>query len=100
MDTATEKQHAHELIERLEPEDTRVAVRFLEFMLLDPVSRSIASAPVEDEEISEQEERAVAEAKEWLKHNKPIPHHKVLAEFGLTEADFEKMGQKRAANRR
>jgi len=35
----------------------------------------------------------VAEAREWLKHNKPIRHEEVLAEFGLTMADFERMGR-------
>ena len=61
-------------------------------VMLDPLSRTLANAPLEDEEISEDEERAVAEAREWLKHNKPIPHEQVLAELGLTLADFERMG--------
>jgi hypothetical protein len=39
------------------------------------------------------ERKAVAEAAEWLKHNQPIPHEDVLAEFGLTMADWDKMGQ-------
>jgi hypothetical protein len=34
----------------------------------------------------------MAEADEWLKHNPPIPHDEVLAEFGLTMADWDKMG--------
>jgi hypothetical protein len=53
----------------------------------------MAAAPVEDEEISEEEARAVAESKDWLEHNKPIPHEDVLAEFGLTLEDFRKMGE-------
>jgi hypothetical protein len=57
------------------------------------VSRALANAPLEDEEISEDEERAVAEAREWLKHNKPIAHEEVLAELGLSPADFERLGQ-------
>ena len=61
--------------------------------MLDPVTRAIANAPVEDEEISEEERHAVAEAHEWLKHNKPIPHEEVLAEFGLTMDDCERMGR-------
>jgi hypothetical protein len=39
------------------------------------------------------EERAVAEAREWLKHNEPIPHEQVLAELGLSPADFDRMGR-------
>jgi hypothetical protein len=54
--------------------------------MLDPLSRKLANAPIEDEEISEDEERAVAEAREWLKHNQPIPHEEVLAELGLSAA--------------
>ena len=34
----------------------------------------------------------VAKAQDWLKHNEPIPTAVVLAEFGLTEADFDRMG--------
>ncbi len=55
-------------------------------VMLDPLSRKLANAPIEDEEISEDEERAVAEAREWLKHNQPIPHEEVLAELGLSAA--------------
>lgn len=61
--------------------------------MLDPLSRALANAPIEDEEIDEDEERAMAEAREWLKHNTPIPNEEVLAEFGLTLDDFEKMGR-------
>jgi hypothetical protein len=53
----------------------------------------LANAPLEDEEIDVEEERAVAAAREWLKHNKPIPHEEVLADLGLTMADFEQMAR-------
>jgi hypothetical protein len=39
--------------------------------------------PTEDEEISAAENAAVAEADEWLKHNKPIPFEDVLGDLGL-----------------
>ena len=61
--------------------------------MLDPVSRAIANAPAEDEEVSAEEERAVAGAREWLKHNKPIPHHEVLADLGFALDDFGRMGR-------
>lgn len=47
----------------------------------------------ESDTLSNAERKAVVEADEWLKHNKPIPHERVLAELGLTMADWEKMGQ-------
>ena len=45
-----------------------------------------------DEVLSNAECKAIAEADEWLKHNEPIPHEEILAEFGLTAADWERMG--------
>jgi hypothetical protein len=92
LDFAQERQQAHAYLDRLPPEQLS-AVRSLLETMLDPVSRAMANAPVEDEEISEQEEHAVAEAREWLKHNKPIPHEEVLREFGLTMDDFKRMGR-------
>ena len=85
-------QHARQLLDYLAPDQVAAVVHVMEVML-DPVSRALANAPPEDEEISAEEEKSVAEAREWLKHNKPIPHEEVLAEFGLTMADFERMGQ-------
>ena len=48
-----EKHHAHELVERLDASQLPTAVRFLEFMLLDPVSRTLATAPFDDEPMTE-----------------------------------------------
>jgi len=62
-------------------------------IILDPVARSLASAPIEDEPISEEETLAVTASKEWLKNNQPIPNEDVLAEFGLDAQDFERMGR-------
>jgi hypothetical protein len=92
LDLVHERQQAHTYLDRLPPEQLS-AVRGLLETMLDPVSRAMANAPIEDEEISAEEERAVAGAREWLKHNKPIPHEEVLAVFGLTLDDFERMGR-------
>src|SRR5271156_2154249 len=86
------KQEAHELIERISTAQASAVVTLITSML-DPVDRAIANAPFEDEEISQEENRAVAASKEWLKDHPPIPNQEVLAEFGLTEEDFERMGQ-------
>jgi hypothetical protein len=90
MHTATDKQHAHDLVERLEPAQVPTAVRFLEFMLLDPVSRSIATATVDEEDLTAEEEQALSRADDWLKERggRGIPHEDVLAEFGLTPQSF------------
>ncbi|MGA3258419.1 MAG: hypothetical protein ABSE35_06035 [Bryobacteraceae bacterium] len=90
MDSVSDKHHAHELIERLPASQLDAAVRFLEFMLLDPVSRSIATAPVDDEPLTAEEEQALARADAWLNERggRGIPHEEILAEFGLTMKDF------------
>jgi len=79
----TEIEHARQLLDHLAPDQVAAVVHLMEVML-DPVSRALASAPPEDEEISAEEEQAVAEAREWLKHNKAIPFEDVVAELGFT----------------
>jgi hypothetical protein len=57
--------------------------------MLNPVDRAIANAPFEDEEIGEEETRAVAASKAWLaKHpGEGIRHEELLAEFGINPED-------------
>jgi len=86
-----DREHAQQLLDQLAPDQVAAVVHLMEVML-DPLSRKLASAPPEDEEIDAEEERAAAEAREWLKHNRPIPHEDLLAHLGLTMADFERMG--------
>jgi hypothetical protein len=88
MNTVLDKQHAHQLIERLEDAQVVTAVRFLEFMILDPVARSLAIAPIDDEPLTEEEEQALNDSKEWFRHNQGIPHEDILAEFGLKPDDL------------
>ena len=86
-----EKQLAHALVDRLGAGQLPAALRFLEFILLDPVSRAIALAPFDDEPVSDSEREAVDEANAWLEHNAPIPFDDVLADFGLTRAGLDAM---------
>jgi hypothetical protein len=87
MSSVLEKQHAHELIERLEATQVTTVIRFLEFMMLDPVSRSLATAAIDDEPLTEEEVEALSTSKEWFKHHPGIPHDEILAEFGLKPDD-------------
>lgn len=86
---AADKEHAHELIERLAPTQVTAVVGMLEAML-DPVAHAIASAPVDDEPLSAAGEKALDEAREWSKRNKGIPHEEVLAEFGITPEEVDR----------
>jgi hypothetical protein len=75
---------AHHLLDQLGPGQLAAVVHLLETMVL----------PDEDRDtLSNAERKAVTEADEWLKHNKPISHEEVLAEFGLTMNEWEKMAR-------
>jgi hypothetical protein len=86
-DVRQEKRQVHELVEHLAPSQIR-AVRSLLEVMVDPVARSLANAPEDDEPLTAEEEQALDRADAWLNDNKGIPHEEVLAEFGLTNSDF------------
>ncbi len=90
MNGVSEKHHAHELIERLPDAQIATAVRFLEFMLLDPVARALATAPPDDEPVTEQERRRFHGGQTWFaqRGGKGIPMENVLAECGFKPEDF------------
>ncbi len=87
----TDREHAQQLLNLLAPDHVAAVVHVMEVML-DPLTRKLANAPPEDEDITGEEQRAAAEATEWPKHNQPISHEEVLAELGLTMAGWERMG--------
>jgi hypothetical protein len=86
------KQHAHELIDRLPQAQLTAVVGLLEAML-DPVSRSLANAPIDDEPVSKEEARDIASARAALDRGEGVPHEQVLADFGLTLEDFKRLAQ-------
>jgi hypothetical protein len=86
-----EKQHAHELIDRMAPGQVSAVVSLLE-IILDPLARTLASAPYDDEPVSQEEAHEVEASKAALARGESVTHEKVLAEFGLSAEDFERMG--------
>jgi hypothetical protein len=84
------KQQAHELIDRISAAQASAIVGLITSMI-DPVERAIANAPFEDEEISEEETRAVAASKAWLAEHpgEGIPHEEILREFGFSPEDLQ-----------
>lgn len=93
MRTATNpKQQAHELIDRLSIGQASAVVALLEAML-DPVSAALANAPMDDEPVSAEEARDIADAHAAYGRGEVTPHEEVLAEFGVSPEDFERMGR-------
>ncbi len=61
--------------------------------MLDPVSRALANAPLDNEPVSEEEEQAVARSREWFKHNQGIPFEQVVTELGFTMEEIRNAGK-------
>ena len=76
-DLTAKQQHAQHLLARLDPGKLDAVLHLLETMVPDEDGDTLSPA----------EQKAIAEADEWLKHNAPIPHEQVLAELGLSMAE-------------
>jgi hypothetical protein len=81
-DHARERQQAHALLDMLSAEKLN-AVRSLLEVMVEPLSRSLALAPVEDEEITPETAAALEGARASLARGEGIPHEDILREFGL-----------------
>jgi len=84
MDAQTEKEQAHELVEQLDPNQLFAVVRLLQVMI-DPVARSIANAPIEDEEILPQTAAELDAAHDSIARGEGIPHEEILRQFELKQ---------------
>lgn len=78
------RELAHHLIDRLPEAQIAGLVQFLE-TIIDPATAALRNAAPEDEEIGEDEEQAVKEARVWLRNNggKGIPHEEAMRRLGL-----------------
>ena len=78
------REIAHQLIGRLPEAQLSTLVQFLETMV-DPAAAALDNAPVYDEAETDDERRAVAEAREWLKREsgQGIPHSEAMRKLKL-----------------
>ncbi len=79
-----ERRQAHALLDML-PVEKLNAVRSLLEVMVGPPARSLALAPVEDEEITPGTASALDRARASLACEEGIPHEDILREFGLTK---------------
>ena len=79
-----DRQQAHELLDQLGPAQFDAVVKLLEVMV-EPLSRSLALAPVEEEEITPETAAALDCARTSLARGEGIPHDEILHEFGLSQ---------------
>ena len=83
-DITQQRQEAHALLDML-PEEKLTAVRSLLEVMVEPLSRSLASAPVEEEEITPETAAALDRARASLARGEGVPHEDILREFGMSE---------------
>ncbi len=76
------RREAHLLLDVL-PDEKVEAVRSLLEVMVEPLSRSLAMAPVEEEELTPETAAALDRARASLARGEGIPHEEVLREFGL-----------------
>jgi hypothetical protein len=79
-----ERQQAHALLDLL-PDGKLNAVRNLLEVMVEPLARSLALAPVEEEEITPGTAAALDSARVSLARGEGIPHEEILREFGLSQ---------------
>lgn len=92
VDSVQERQQAHAYLDRLRPEQLSAVRGVLETML-SPLDRKLALAPVDDEPVNREETAAVEAGIASLERNGGVPLEEVLADFGLTLDDFNRMAE-------
>ena len=83
-DLNQEREQAHALLDMLPPEKLN-AVRGLLEVMVEPLARSLALAPVEEDEVTPETAAALDRARASLALGEGIPHEDILREFGLTK---------------
>lgn len=77
------REHAHEMLDQLDPTQLAAIAHLLE-VLTEPVSRSLANAPVDTEPISAAEAAELDEAHAAIQRGEGIAHEDMLREFGIS----------------
>ena len=80
LDLAKQRRHAHLLIDVL-PEDKLSAVNNLLDVLVEPLSKSLAEAPVENEDLTPETISDIERASSSLDRGEGISHEEILREF-------------------
>jgi hypothetical protein len=78
------REHAHELIDRLPETQLSALVGLLE-SIVDPVLTALRKAQIDDEPETDEERQGVAEARSALKRNsdKGVPHDEAMRRLAL-----------------
>jgi hypothetical protein len=83
MNLTAEHEQLVALASRVPEDQIPTAKRMLEALIVDPFWLSLASAPMDDEELTPEAVAAVLEAERAVGNGNAIPHEEMLKEFGL-----------------
>jgi hypothetical protein len=83
MTFTSEHQQLLELASRVPEDQIPAAKRLLEALIVDPLRLTLASAPMDDEELSPEVIASIAEARASIASGEGTPHEEVLREFGM-----------------
>ena len=96
---STKRQHVEQLIGQLAPDQLEAVAHLLEVML-DPVARSIADAPFEDDEISAETAAELDAAHASIARGEGVPHEEIMRQHPAVEEDRRLGRQLASAARR
>jgi ethanolamine utilization microcompartment shell protein EutL len=82
INSHSEREQAHLLLDALSEEKV-AAVRGLLEVMVEPLSRSLASASAEEEELTGEVREALNRSRASLARGEAVAHEDVLREFGL-----------------
>jgi hypothetical protein len=87
LNLTQERREAHALLDMLSSEKLNAVRTLLEVMVHpeETLARSLATAPVEEEEVASETATALDQARESLARGEGIPHEEILREFGLSQ---------------
>jgi hypothetical protein len=83
-DLNQQREQAHTLLDML-PTEKLTAIRSLLEAMVEPLSRPLAIAPVEEEEITPETAAALDRARGSVVRGVGVPHEEILREFGLSK---------------
>jgi hypothetical protein len=78
----TTKERLHKLVDELSEAEADDALRYVASRREDPLIRRLDSAPLEDEEISAEEEVAAAEGRADIAAGRTVSHEEMLRKYG------------------
>ena len=83
MELTPEQEQLVELATRVPTADIPTAKRLLEALIVDPLWLALESAPYDDEELTPEDEAALAAAEAAFSRGETTPHEEIRREFGI-----------------